>query len=277
MNVVVSPHPYSRAFDEVAETIRCGLDQLAATGFVLPDRDIIINAHTLPLNTRLDEQTIIYNFEQHDSPQLNEATLKLFRQHEVWDYSPSNVTWFAERGVKAKYVPIGYAPRLSRIEHAKDPDIDVLFYGLVNDRRRKILNELRAGGLNVCDAYALHGRAMYGAERDQLIARSKIVLNLHYYDTGIFEIVRCAYLFANAVCVVSETSIDVPDTLTRGVYFGKRTWVDPFTLASHETLIAHCTQLVKDPNARRRQGLAGHVAFRDRFLELFILQQALTT
>jgi hypothetical protein len=269
VDIIVAPHPYSRAFDEVAETIRCGLAQLASAGFTLPDRQIIINAHTLSPDTRLDERAILYNFEQRGSPQLSEATLSLFRRHEVWDYSPSNVAWLAERDVRAKHVPIGYTPELTRIiDRAPPPDIDVLFYGLVNNRRRVILDGLRAAGVNVCDAYALHGRAIYGIERDSLIGRSKIVLNVHYYDshdTRIFEIVRCSYLFANAVCVVSEESWDMPHEL-HGVV----------PLVPYDQLVGFCIELLSAPEARHNLAIDAHDTFR-RCLEWQILKKALTT
>ncbi len=44
-----------------------------------------------------------------------------------------------------------------------------------------------------------HGRA-----RDELISRAKVVLNVHFYPTAIFEIVRVSYLLANRKAVVGE-------------------------------------------------------------------------
>ena len=43
-----------------------------------------------------------------------------------------------------------------------------------------------------------------GAERDALIARARLVLNLHFYPTAIFELVRVSYLLANGKAVVAE-------------------------------------------------------------------------
>ena len=54
-------------------------------------------------------------------------------------------------------------------------------------------------GINV---KALFG--VYGRERDKLIARSKIVLNMHHYSSQIFEIVRVFYLLTNRKAVVAE-------------------------------------------------------------------------
>jgi len=47
---------------------------------------------------------------------------------------------------------------------------------------------------------------IWGDERDNLIYRSKIVLNIHYYETKIFEIIRISHLLANRAFVISEDS-----------------------------------------------------------------------
>lgn len=46
-----------------------------------------------------------------------------------------------------------------------------------------------------------------GDERDQYIARAKVVLNMHrFQETKVFEIARVSYLLANRKAVVSEIS-----------------------------------------------------------------------
>jgi hypothetical protein len=52
----------------------------------------------------------------------------------------------------------------------------------------------------------MHAFGAYGAGRDALVARSKIVLSMHYYEPAAFEIVRVAYLLANAKAVVAEVN-----------------------------------------------------------------------
>lgn len=249
MNAVVHlppTHVHFGTFDEVVETVRAGLTGLAATGATLPDRTIVVGAHLLPWSRDTNDKLILYNFEQRDAPTLSAAVLDLFRRHEVWDYSPANVAWFAERGIRAKHVPIGFVPELKRITKAPTPDIDVLFYGLVNGRRRRVLDGLRAAGLNVHEIVNC-----YGGMRDHLIARSKIVLNMHFYDARIFEMVRCSYLFANEVCVVSEVSVDVPPELARAVPF-----------ATYEQLVPTCVSLVRDADAATAWATRAHQVFR---------------
>lgn len=213
--------PSRQVFDEIAETLRYGLSRLDG----LPDRTIVLGAHHLPPDLRPND--IIYNLEQRESPLLDNNALHLYRQHEVWDYSSSNVRWLRDNGVRARHVPIGFVPELQRINKVT-PDIDVLFYGLVNERRRRILDELRRKGLVVQELVNC-----YGNDRDALIGRSKIVLNTHFYETKIFEMVRCSYLFANKICVVSEDSVDVPERMRTEIPF-----------APYEHLVDMCTSTI---------------------------------
>ena len=172
---------------------------------------------------------------------MNDAYLSLLRRFAVLDYSAANTQALHDAGIAhAKHLPIGYVPRLTRIAPALEPDIDVLFYGSLNARRTAILDALKARGLNV-----VHLFGTYGAARDAMIARAKIVLNMHFYDAAIFEIVRVSYLLANAKCVVSEGAPDDPDAAP---------FKDGLCLCRYDDIVARCASLVAD--AARREALA---------------------
>ena len=81
----------------------------------------------------------------------------------------------------------------------KKKNIDVLFYGLLNERRKLIINNLLKKNIKV-----KHLFGVYGEDRDEWIAKSKLVLNLHMYESKIFEIIRVFYLLTNGIPVVSE-------------------------------------------------------------------------
>jgi hypothetical protein len=133
------------------------------------------------------------------SPRL----LDLFRRHAVWDYSTRNIEQWARLGIRdVRHLPVGYVPQLSRIPRDEE-DIDVLFYGSVNERRQEILTALRQRGIKT---EVLFGA--YGTTRDRAIARAKIVLNMHYHESKVFEIVRVSYLLANRRFVISESGCD---------------------------------------------------------------------
>jgi hypothetical protein len=88
----------------------------------------------------------------------------------------------------------------------EEEDLDVLFYGALNERRRRVLEDCLARGLRV-----EHLFGVYGAARDRFIARAKLVLNVHFYPTQIFEAIRVSYLLSNRKVVLSEWN-DQPES-----------------------------------------------------------------
>jgi hypothetical protein len=94
----------------------------------------------------------------------------------------------------------------------KPKDIDVMFYGTANSRRNIILGilkeQLRSHGYNITVVSAL-----FGAELLDHIARSKVVLNIHYYANSIFESdrVHTALRFPD-VRIVSERATEQDET-----------------------------------------------------------------
>jgi hypothetical protein len=250
---IVSPVGYihSQAFTEVADAVREGLRDLGHE--ITPDGQPIIFGPALLMSAPAPN-AILYNLEQvpdlvsdldKDQGWFGPRLIDLFKRFEVWDYSQQNIDRLAARGIKAKLVPIGYHPTLSRIIPALEQDIDVLFYGSVNMRRAKVLDGLVARGLNVKSVFGV-----YGAKRDDLIARSKVVLNLHFYNAQVFEIVRCAYLLANRVAVMSETP--VAPGLEHGIC-----WAD------YDELVDICTNLVKNDRLRAMVAADGYADFRN--------------
>ncbi|HUD12001.1 MAG TPA: hypothetical protein VMS08_06325 [Candidatus Saccharimonadia bacterium] len=204
--LTVRPEGYVHALGlaEFAETVYYGLLHLGHEATLGSEHqschNIVIGGH---LAENLPSNCIIYNSEQVGGPWFTEKYIALLKTHEVWDYSSQNVERLRALGIEARHVPIGYVKELERIKPAEVQDIDVLFYGSLNERRAKILEELKAKDLNV-----VHLFGVYGEERDSYIARAKVVLNMHFYDPGVFEIVRCSYLFTNGKAVVSEQSLD---------------------------------------------------------------------
>jgi SAM-dependent methyltransferase len=178
---------------------------------------------------------------------VHSAYLEGLKTREVWDYSAENVSRLRELGVQdIRHVPLGYVPELARIAPATE-DIDVLFYGCLNDRRQKVIDELKARGLNVVTVWGT-----YGEERDRSIARAKVVLCLHYYEAKVFEIVRAAYLFSNEKAVVAEWEAERTEHADlREAVCG----------APYEGLVAACEALVRDPGRRQTLGKRAHQLF----------------
>ena len=125
---------------------------------------------------------------------------------EVWDYSPANIAILEQSGVNnVKLFEFGYVKKLQRYKPLPISlrSVDVLFYGRMNEHRRSILADMAVLGVNI---KILKGR--FGAERDEIMVNSKLVLNLHDYNASNFEIFRVHYPLNNAVSVLSEVNED---------------------------------------------------------------------
>uniref|UniRef100_UPI001BD69488 hypothetical protein n=1 Tax=Caballeronia sp. dw_19 TaxID=2719791 RepID=UPI001BD69488 len=215
---VISPPGYihSAAFHEIAETFYYGLRSLGhdcvltAESQLAGRQHIVLGSNLLPTFPQpFAPDAILYNLEQvqHGSSWISPALIELFRRHVVWDYSEQNVTRLAELGVHvSRLVPIGYASELTRIVRAAEPDIDVLFFGSMGPRRQAVIDQMRRVGLKVEAVFGV-----YGQERDALIGRARLVLNVHHYDAKVLEMVRISYLLANRCCVLSEYSSNPVD------------------------------------------------------------------
>jgi hypothetical protein len=158
---------------------------------------------------------------------------------QVWDYAASNLAFLEGLGCASiQHIPLGYAEPLERIRHATNKDIDVLFYGATTPRRLQVLEQLARRGWRT---EVLFG--VYGEERDRAIARAKILLNIHQFETLHLEQIRIAYLLNNRCCVVSECA-DI-DPYDGGVVF-----------CDHDKLVERCESLLAPGMERERERIA---------------------
>jgi len=235
-------------FQEVIDVVAAGLhdigygSSLKVNEFVPGENHIVFCPRLLRAEDvdHIPASTILYNFEPLSIPvhDARQAFLTHYApRFRVWDYSATNVDYLTALGCRARHVPLGYAATLTRIERAPQQDIDVFFYGEVSARRAAVLDALKDTGLNVVVASDAYGR-----DRDALIARAKVVLNIHNHDAiRALETPRVFYLLANGKAVVTERKADVeiePDLA--------------FAMAGapYEGLVDACIDLVRDPGRR---------------------------
>ena len=205
------PAAAAHGFDDVILPIRHALSRL---GYNVETRVNELNGNSVNILfgtcqiPRLDEfrppaNSIIFNLEQMTtpSPWHTEQYVEHLKRHTVWEYSHRNARYFRKSlGMdNVVEVRLGYVPEMTRLKGGFPQDIDVLFYGAVNERRKKILETLSRTKLRLG---ILQGE--YGTQRDYAIARSKLVLNVHYYTPATLEVPRLGYLWANHKPVVSE-------------------------------------------------------------------------
>lgn len=245
--VVPDSYTHFQAFDEIGLGLSSALKEL---GVHDPNgRNIILGAH---LAESLPDDAIIWNLEQImiGSPWLTQKYVELMRRHTVWDYSYQNIAELKKLGIEAKFLGIGYQPELTKIIPA-DQDIDVVFAGSLNDRRKKILDELSKH----CSVGIATG---YGEQRDKVYARAKICICLHYYESKVWELVRCSYLMSNKKCIVSEVGNDreLERPFDQGGIHNQG-----IAFVAYEDLVEACLNLLKDSETRNKYAEKGFEIF----------------
>jgi hypothetical protein len=214
-------HIHAACFDEIndaVEALRKEVFRKTSDG-----REVVFNAHAFPdLMPGLPQGAIIYNTENYGKT----AQPQMFFRHRIWEFSKRNMPHYfglssaisyisptaggweqgkAYDSVNAigpiHYVPFGHHPSMEgRIDRTVERDIDVIFAGAMNERRWAVMNALKDRGLRTC----VVPHDVYGAERDKLLGRAKLALNMLYYPDGTFPGLRVAHLVANKIPVLSE-------------------------------------------------------------------------
>ena len=232
---------------------RLGYQAQVAENHLIPEAtNIIVGAHYLDhaLLDELPPGTIIFNTEMvvRGSPFIPDL-IPFVQRFETWDYSSANVEAWQARGVtrRVRWLRPGYLPESTTIDPATPADIDILFYGFVNGRRYDILKAMIDAGLKVQVA-----RNVYGVERSALIARTKILLNLHSRPDSMLEFARVSLALANHRVLVTEVGNydDIDADLREGIAAG-----------TAGELAGLCQELLAD-DARR-------LALAERGFELF--------
>jgi len=214
-------------------------------------RNIVFGMHHCPVDVvrhDVPKDTIVYSLEQmRDGPECLRWCRK-YRDLEVWDYSMRNVNVLKKAGVEnIKHCKIGYVPEISYFERNKleDRDIDILAYMSPSPRRVRIMEKFA----NDKKINFVAVQSVYGDERDELIKRSKLVINLHNHDNQIFEMVRVTHLIQNKIPVLCERepNTDFPNYMEGAVF-----------TSTYDKFIDNAYNLLKKPeklDAQAERGL----------------------
>jgi hypothetical protein len=131
-----------------------------------------------------------------------ERQRRAFRVRQCLNYSAVN----AERGTRGNgrdtHCPIPFVRELYQPPLPGARAVDVLFYGSINDTRFDLLEQILGLGLSVLIFSPKH--AYFGEQLHNAIDEARVVLNLHYYEPGIFEAFRCVPAFHRGALIVSE-------------------------------------------------------------------------
>ncbi len=252
-------NPHTACFEDVARALAATLRELGheVTDFDDPGRLIMFGAgHLTDEAGAMPKDAIFFNTEQmpaFSDPAYQMRAHSFFKHRVVWDYSQANITHL--RGklgmLRVVHCPVSFHPSMVRFEMKpeEERDVDVLFYGAVSVRRKAIFDKLEADGLRVKRLFGV-----YGEERDAWIARSKIVLNVHFFAAPIFEIFRVSHLLANGAFVVNEMGGLDPELEA----FARVTT----SHAPYEQLVDACKALVRTPTLRAELAARASATYR---------------
>lgn len=256
-------NPHIEAFRETADVLAQALRDLgySAKGFWRPFqveldsfhafgiRPIVLWANHAPaLRLRLPAHSVIYNLEQASMDWTGIGSfpaeyVDLLKRYVVWDYNAWNIEQLRKRyGVRASHVPLGdTVPSTLRRFGRRPPeqrDIDVLIFGYSapGDRRDVLAQRMHKRGMSVFQIGLDDGKCPaprtaeldYGAGRNALLARCKLVVNAHCHGSKApFESARAALCLAHGVPLLSESSLApddwaVPTDQDHSVYFARR-------------------------------------------------------
>ena len=125
----------------------------------------------------------------------------------LWDMDFMNIDFLEREGITVdRFAPLKFAKALEDLPPNDNPDIDVLFFGALNNKRCNFLSPL----LNSLYHEDIMALLLVGGDEERLkeyIGRAKIVINIHH--TGPWnrqEQPRISYLLNNKKCVLSEPS-----------------------------------------------------------------------
>uniref|UniRef100_I2Q2L3 Uncharacterized protein n=1 Tax=Desulfovibrio sp. U5L TaxID=596152 RepID=I2Q2L3_9BACT len=187
-----------RYLRELIDLLACcltdlGQDPQLVIGELAPDVvNIVLDYYKAPTpELFVGQRYAVYQLEQL-SPGcqfLNATSVRVLRNAlAVWDFAEANTALLDSLGIRTDLLPVGHHPRMAMLQ-ATNKDIDVLFYGSLNRRRETVLSQLARKSVRL---KVLEG--VFGADRDAFVARSRLVLNIHYFEAKLLEIVRIAHL-----------------------------------------------------------------------------------
>jgi hypothetical protein len=122
----------------------------------------------------------------------------------VWDVIMDNMGEYRRYGANAHFMRWGWHERMEDVEHRAQKDLDFYFFGLMSERRQKIVQSLVERGFS-----GLVDHACPYFLRNDRIARARVQLNIvqdeKYTHVNSF---RICYLANNRAAILSEAESD---------------------------------------------------------------------
>lgn len=168
------------------------------------------NLFIIPFPQKIDKfpkNYIIYQLEQKDISNWidKKYELSILFSKITFDYSQSNINKFHYiLQKKMIYFPIPLIPYyyLDHKINIPIPTNNILFYGSMNDIRKKKLNYLQQKLGNKYKIKIINN--LFGKKLFNEILKSKIILNIHFYKNAILETYRINEVLSCGKIIISE-------------------------------------------------------------------------
>lgn len=214
---IVVPPVWTGVYHNTARLLKFSLDDLGMEVTIMESGEIesaegacsiVLGWNLLPDTVMFKRPYILYQLEplclEHWRTKMIAKRPLFTNALAVWDYSVYNLEHYPPWDLSPRIIPMGYHSKLEEVEPTAAEDFDVLFVGFPTDRRKRILEELNK---HCC----VSTQPRWGTDFVLALQRSKILLNVHQYETQTpLEQARIAYALNNHAFVISETSVDEP-------------------------------------------------------------------
>lgn len=200
MNFVYS-HP---AFNDTIDSLKNEFKDDKSNNVIICGAHDFSRTQSIDLYKKKFDKVIVFNQEPLTATQhqfMHKGYFGWLKQaDEVWDYDEQNIEVLKLIRPDVKLHILKPYKDWSVYKPVKK-DIDILFYGTMNEHRKKILNELKKK-YKVVILNSYDGNVI-----DNYIMRSKILLNLHYYyESSMQEQARMIRWIGAPCRIVSEKS-----------------------------------------------------------------------
>jgi glycosyltransferase involved in cell wall biosynthesis len=218
---------------------------------------------------RLTSHLFLLGTEQPESEWFDSNLVAAPHARAMLDIHLAGVAAYRARGLRCFHLPLGYH---SLLEQSNGPgrserNLDVCVLAAMTDRREEFI----AANADFFAARNCHLRLvpigfakteetrsyLTVPQRNALLQRTKILLNVHYSDLRYFEWHRALIALANRCCLVTETCEGFAPLVP-----GKH-----FVMAKQEDLTACCEYYLRHPYEREAIAEAGYNFLREHFTQ----------
>lgn len=182
-------------------------------------RKILVGGHLLNEFKFLSSDDIVLNTEPlfENKFRANTAFHNLITSDQspwIADYSLKNLSLVSGEKKYWTHFPALRSYSLDGLHDKKD--LDLVFFGTISDSRLKKIRKLEKYGFSVSIISGL-----YGSYRDAEICRAMYSINVHFFESKLFETIRCVTSMRLGVPVISEhvISSEIPKPFRESIIF----------------------------------------------------------